>query len=245
MRAVGRSGGSARRPEMPQASRWAGFPHLWLQDPSHCSDDGSCQFTQGLSRRLSERTRATITDRLEGFRKTSEMTALDAKTLQRLRHGLALASAGVSAWPLERMTFEDVATALARSYRRTRRRLPRNWATTSAEDIHEFRKAVVTFRYQIELFEPLWPKVSRTLTNEVQKLRAQLGKSNDLVVLGALTRPRQPLARWRSRLALPIESLRQFHLDRARRLARRLFAETPRSFQKRIGAKSLAPPLSA
>jgi hypothetical protein len=71
----------------------------------------------------------------------------------------------------------------------------------------------------------------------MQKLRVRLGKSNDLVALGALIRPRQPLARWRSGLALPIESRRQFHLIRARRLARRLFAETPRSFRKRIEAK--------
>ena len=94
----------------------------------------------------------------------------------------------------------------------------------------------MTFRYQIELIEPLWPKVWRTFTGEMQKVRLQLGKSNDLVVLGGLTQPNQPLAHWRSRLALPIESQRQFHLNRARMLASRVFAESPRSFQKRIEA---------
>jgi CHAD domain-containing protein len=89
------------------------------------------------------------------------------------------------------MTFEDIATALARSYRRARRRLPHSWATMSAEDVHELQKALVTFRYQIELIEPLGPKVWRTFTDEVQKVRLQLGKSNDLVVLGGLTQPNQ------------------------------------------------------
>jgi CHAD domain-containing protein len=189
---------------------------------------------------ISERTQATIADRLEGIRKTSEIIALDAEALQGLHVGLARASACASAWPLESITFEDIATALAQSYRRARRRLSHSWETMSAEDLHDFRKAVVTFRYQIELIEPLWPKVWRTFTGEVQKLRVQLGKSNDLVVLGGLTQPKQPLAHWRSRLVLPIENQRQFHLNRARILASRMFAESPRSFQKRIEAMSKA-----
>jgi hypothetical protein len=80
----------------------------------------------------------------------------------------------------------------------------------------------------------------RTFAGEVQKLRVQLGKSNDLVVLSRLTQPNQPLAHWRSRLALPIENQRQYHLNRARILASRVFAESPRSFRKRIEAMSKA-----
>jgi CHAD domain-containing protein len=185
---------------------------------------------------ISERTQATIADRLEGIRKTSETIALDAAALQRLRVGLARASASASVWPLERMSFEDVATALTQSYRRARRRLPCSWETASAEDVHKFRKALVTFRYQVELIEPLWPKVWRTYTGEVQKLRLHLGKSNDLIILSGLAQPKQPLAHWRSRLAPRIESQRQFHLNRARILASRVLAESPRSFQKRIEA---------
>ncbi len=185
---------------------------------------------------ISERTRATISDRLEGIRKTSEIIALDAEALQRMHVSLARASACASAWPLERLTFKDIAISLAQSYRRARRRFSHSWETMSAEDVHEFRKAVVTFRYQIELIEPLWPKMWQTFTGEVQKLRVQLGKSNDLVVLGRLTQPKQPLAHWRSRLTRPIEKQRQFHLNRASMLARRVFAESPRSFQKRIEA---------
>ena len=185
---------------------------------------------------ISQRTRTTIADRLEGIRTASEAGALDAEAVRRLHAGLTRALACASAWPLESMTFEDIAAALAQSYRRARRRLPHDWRTASAEDIHEFRKAVVTFRYQIELIEALWPKMWRTFTDEVQKLRVQLGRSNDLVVLGGLTQPKQPLARWRSRLARPIENQRRVHLNRARTLSSRMFAETPQSFQKRIEA---------
>lgn len=193
-----------------------------------------------VARSISQRTQATIADRLEGIRNSSELIALDAETLQHLNAGLARASACASTWPLESMTFEDIAAALAESYSRARRHLSQNWETKSAEDVHEFRKAIVTFRYQITLIEPLWPKMWRTFAGEVQKLRVQLGKSNDLVVLSRLTQPNQPLAHWRSRLALPIENQRQFHLNRARILASRVFAESPRSVRKRIEAMSKA-----
>ncbi len=190
---------------------------------------------------MSKRTEATITERLQGMREASESAELNAEVLQRLRDGLARASACAAAWPLERITFDDIATALGQSYRRARRRLPRRWEDMNSEDmdseeIHEFRKALVTFRYQLDLIAPVWPKVWKAFIGEVQKVRMQIGQSNDLVVLSRLTQPHQALAHWRSRLTPPIESRRRFHLDRARSLASRMFAESPRSFRKRIKA---------
>jgi CHAD domain-containing protein len=185
---------------------------------------------------ISERTQATITDRLEGIRKASESIVRDAEAARRRRDGLARASACASAWPPDHMTFDEIATALTQSYRRARRRLPRSWEAIDSEGVHELRKALVTFRYQLEFIEPLWPRMWRSFTGEVQKVRQQLGKSNDLAVLERMTRPKQPLAHWRSRLMPLIEGQRHFHLDRARMLASRVFSEAPRSFQKRTEA---------
>ena len=58
----------------------------------------------------------------------------------------------------------------------------------------------MTFRYQIEIVAPLWPRFWRMFTSETQKLRTRLGAHNDLPLLERLTEPHQPLARWRSRL---------------------------------------------
>ena len=194
---------------------------------------------------ISKRTEATITERLQGTRETLERTELHAEAIQRLRDGLARASACAAAWPFERITFDDIATALGQSYRRARRRLPHSGddmtsGEMDSEDIHDLRKALVTFRYQLELIAPLWPKVWKAFIGEVQKVRIQLGKSNDLVVLGRLMQPKQPLAHWRSRLTPQIENRRGFHLDRAGSLASRVFAESPRSFRKRIKALAKA-----
>lgn len=185
---------------------------------------------------ISKRTQATMTARLEAIRNTTELIALDAGAAHHRRDSLARAATSASLWPLERITFGDIAAGLTQSYRRVRRRLPHDWEMMTTEEAHDLRKALVTFRYQLELIEQLWPKVWRTFIAEVQRVRLQLGRSNDLVVLRELTQPKQPLAHWRSRLIPLIEDRRHFHLARARMLASRMFAESPRSFQKRIGA---------
>ncbi|MGL5168125.1 MAG: CHAD domain-containing protein [Afipia sp.] len=189
---------------------------------------------------MSKRTEATITGRLQGMREASESAELNAEVIQRLRDGLARASTCAAAWPLEQITFDDIATALGQSYRRARRRLPHRWEDMDSEEIHEFRKALVTFRYQLDLIAPVWPKVWKAFIGEVQRVRMQIGRSNDLVVLSRLTQPQQSLAHWRSRLTPRIETRRRFHLDRARSLASRMFAESPRSFRKRIKAMANA-----
>lgn len=194
---------------------------------------------------MSQRTEATITRRLQETREASEAAQLNAEVHQHLHDGLARASACLASWPLERISFEDIVTALAQSYRGARRRLPREWDDTNPEAIHDFRKAIVAFRYHLDLIAPLWPKVWRAFIDEVQKLRMQLGRSNDLVALSLLTQPNQPLAHWRSRLTPPIESRRRFHLERARLLSGRVFAESPRSFRKRIEALAKAAAASA
>lgn len=189
---------------------------------------------------MSKRTEATITQRLQQTREASEAAQLHTEAHQRLADVLTRATACLANWPLERSSLEDIVTALAQSYRRARRRLPRKWEDTDPEALHDFRKAVVAFRYQLDLIAPLWPKVWHAFIDEVQRLRLQLGRSNDLVALSLLMQPKQLLAHWRSRLTPPIESRRRFHLARARLLAGRVFAESPRSFRKRIQALARA-----
>ena len=61
-----------------------------------------------------------------------------------------------------------------------RRRQPDDWSQATDEDLHELRKAVVALRYQIEFVEDLWPRMLRIFASELQRLRSQLGKANDL-----------------------------------------------------------------
>lgn len=183
---------------------------------------------------ISKRTFATITNRLEQVQKSSETAVHNAKSIQHIRDGVVHASNCAAAWPLEDIKLEKIIIGLTRSYRRARRRLPSSWTKVSPDEIHRFRKALVTFHYQLELIEPLWPKVSRRIIKQLQRVRLQLGKSNDLVILSQLMRPKKPMASWRSRLTPLIEGQKRFHIKQAEVLVGRLFLESPRSFQKRF-----------
>jgi CHAD domain-containing protein len=93
---------------------------------------------------------------------------------------------------------------------------------------------VVVHRYQMELAIPLWPKIGRAWVAEAQKLRDRLGRHQDLAVLKSYVAPHRPLAPWRSRLAPLIAARQAEHAAAAARIARRLFAEKPKAFQRRL-----------
>jgi CHAD domain-containing protein len=185
---------------------------------------------------LSPRSLATLRHRLAEMQRRAELSALTGDKREQLRDALATASARIEQWPLDGVAFPDVTARLAWSYRRARRRAPDDWSTAEVEALHELRQCVVEHRYQMELVVPLWPRVGRLWVEEAQRLRDRLGACQDLAVLARMIAPHAPLARWRSRLAPMIAARRAVHIEHARRLARRLFAERPRAFRARLEA---------
>jgi CHAD domain-containing protein len=142
----------------------------------------------------------------------------------------------VERWPLHLVTFDQVAEQLTRFYREVRRMIPANWTAADAEELHELRKRVVIHRYQMDIVEPLWPRFGKMWTGEAQRLRDRLGRHQDMLMLESLTAPRQPLARWRSRLVDGIAERRAAHVAASARLAARLFVEKPGTFRRRLAA---------
>ncbi len=155
---------------------------------------------------------------------------------EKLTRYLDYATLSVERWPLEAIDFDAVADGLTATYRRARQLMPDDWQTVDPEHLHELRRRVVEHRHQMDLIEPLWPRLGRVWGEEAQRLRNQLGACQDLAVLADFTAPHHPLAPWRSRLAPLIEGRRTAHLKTAARLAGRLFAEKPRAFRTRIEA---------
>jgi CHAD domain-containing protein len=183
---------------------------------------------------LSARTRATLRSRLEAIEKAAEAAALTDDLRIHMRDALDHAAAAEHGWPLDQVAFGALADGLAASYGRARNAIPRNWATAPPETMHRFRQRVVVHRYQMELAVPLWPKIGRVWVAEAQKLRDRLGHYQDLTVLRNFTAPLQPLAHWRSRL-IPLIAARQAeHAAAAERVARRIFAEKPKAFRRRL-----------
>jgi CHAD domain-containing protein len=185
---------------------------------------------------LSKRSLATMRGRIEEAKRAAQTTTLTPELRGELDVSLARAGQAIDHWPLAHVTFAQLARELARHYRRARRTMPAAWAQAKAEELHELRQRVVEHRYQMELVEPLWPRLGKLWVAEAQRLRERLGSHQDLVLLGRATAPHQPLAPWRSRLAPMIDQRRAKHVAAAQRLARRLFAERPKAFRRRIEA---------
>jgi CHAD domain-containing protein len=178
----------------------------------------------------------TIRDRLTELKDAAEQQGFSQGTRERLSRYLDYATLSLDRWPLKAIDFDTVADGLNSTYRRARQLLPDNWPETDAEHLHDLRRRVVEHRHQMDLMEPLWPRLGQVWAEEAQRLRNRLGACQDLAVLASLSGPHQPLAPWRSRLAPVIEARRNAHLKAAARLAGRLFAEKPKAFRRRIAA---------
>jgi CHAD domain-containing protein len=185
---------------------------------------------------IAPRTVATIRSRLEATRSETEAAILTAPRRIAIGEALCAADAAIDRWPVDAITFEEITDELAAGYRRARRLVPDDWPAAGPDELHELRQRVVEHRYQMELVEPLWPRLGRLWVDEAQRLRNRLGAFNDLALLATLTAPHRPLARWRSRLAPVLAARQAGHRRASARLAARLFAESPRAFRRRLNA---------
>jgi CHAD domain-containing protein len=186
--------------------------------------------------RVPARASAAISDRLAALRASAEAVSLTPERKAQIDGMWSRAAAAIDRWPLARFDRTEAARQLAASYRRVRKAMPDDWLKASPEALHKLRQRVVEHRYQMELAEPLWPKIMRVWVSEAQRLRDRLGAHHDLVILQHLTEPHQPLSRWRSQLSPLIAGRQAAHATGAKRLAGRMFAETPKAFQRRLAA---------
>jgi CHAD domain-containing protein len=179
---------------------------------------------------LTPKIRASIED----LRRQAEGSALTAEIRTRIDGYLRRASRSAHRWQIKNVKSSDIAKSIKKTYRRARRRLPDDWGNASGDELHELRRRVIEYRYQMELAAPLWPRLAKSAIDEAQRLRDRLGRYQDLTVLAALTEPHRPLASWRSRLAPLIAERQALHLKHAARLGRRLFAARPKAFHRRL-----------
>ena len=186
--------------------------------------------------RLSTRSRAAIVEKLAQLGTSAEAASLTPERKARINQMWSRTGSAIERWPIGRFDRLEAATQLAATYRRACDSIPDDWSKASPDALHRLRQRVVEHRYQMELVDSLWPKLMRLWVLEAQRLRDRLGAHQDLVVLRRLTDPHQPLARWRSRLALRIAERQAVHVATARRLAGRLFAERPKAFRQRLAS---------
>jgi CHAD domain-containing protein len=185
---------------------------------------------------LSPRTNASIRGRLDEIRLGAEAATLTQAVRARLIIALENTVTTIDGWPVDQITFADLARELAKTYRLVRKDAPEDWRAAEPEVLHELRSRVVAHRYQMELVVPLWPKFGRVWVAEAQRLRDRLGSFQDLSVLHDFTKPHAALAPWRSRLVPLILARQAVHAKAAQRIGGRLLAEKPKAFRRRLEA---------
>src|SRR5262249_28156622 len=141
-----------------------------------------------------------IRSRVTEMRDAAEAKSFTKTMRDRLSRYFDYGTLSLERWPLKAIDFDIVTDGLTSTYRRARPLLRDSWPNAEAEHWPDLRRRVVEHRHQMDLVDPLWPRLGKVWAEEAQRLRNQLGSCQDLAVLANLTEPNQPLAPWRSRL---------------------------------------------
>lgn len=160
--------------------------------------------------------------------------------LERVREALRDARKRAKKWKLDDPDgFAAVEGGLRKTYGRARDAMEDAIDEPTMESMHEWRKRVKYNRYHTRLLRGSWPSLLEPMRNEVKRLTDLLGDEHDLAVLRELLTNEADtfggLDRVQPLLGL-IDARRKELQAWAAPLGRRLFAEKPKPYAKRMKA---------
>lgn len=141
-------------------------------------------------------------------------------------------------WPLDDEGFSSAAAGLRRIHGRGRSAMDAAFEQGDDESWHDWRKRVKDLWYALRILAPIAPGQLKGMVDEADELSDVLGDHNDLAVLGealdehAATLDPGQVALVRAALERRRDELRLAAVP----LGRRLYAESPRRFAKRLGS---------
>ena len=161
-----------------------------------------------------------------------------------LADALAAAAGRAAAWPVERSDPSTLRKGATRAYRRGRKAFAAAERDPSAERLHEWRKGVKDLWYHQRLLRDIWKEPMKAYAGECDRLGELLGDDHDLAALAdALAHPGSaPPSVDRERLLELIAARREELQAEAREIGRRVYAEKPKAFARRLGAYLAAAP---
>ena len=140
-------------------------------------------------------------------------------------------------WPLDDLTWKNVCSAGAKSYRRGRNALDRALKKPNAKCMHAWRQEVKQLWYQLRLLQPLNRVVLEKIAADAKTLGQLLGCDRDYAFLLERFDEKQPeteLRKERADLGKLIRKRGRRLQRNATELGRRFYAEPPKAFAKRI-----------
>jgi CHAD domain-containing protein len=193
---------------------------------------------------LDERTKAALTQALSAEAADSDSREGDDP---RARASIEVVAgrAAIERWGLDGSGWDVIEDGLARIYARGRARLDDVVANPSDQNVHEWRKRVKDLWYHLRIIVRVWPEVMEGVADQAHELSDLLGDHHDLTVL----RDHVGLRVVHDQVTpggdgVGVEDFRRLSnlvmrrqdelLARSIPLGRRLYAEKPNAFCKRM-----------
>jgi CHAD domain-containing protein len=139
--------------------------------------------------------------------------------------------------PVDGLTFDDLIPGARRTYREGRRRFAEARSKDTSEAYHDWRKAVQRHFRQMGLLGALWPDVMSAHATAARDLSQTIGEEHDLALLAIwVGGPDAPpeVAAVAKRVVAHLDKRCAMLRRRACREGRRVFAETPKAFARRL-----------
>lgn len=158
---------------------------------------------------------------------------------QALVERLRAAAARVDQWPLEGADWDALREGATRGYARGGSAFEAALEQPTVERLHAWRKRAKDLWYHERLLSEAWPAVLHAHGEEAHALAELLGDDHDLALLRArleqgIELPVGPAVDLDA-LERLIDERRGELLEQAERLGRRLYAERPKAFRRRLG----------
>lgn len=162
--------------------------------------------------------------------------AMRGKNKDRIGQAIEAIKAGRDAigdWPPLTDSWALVGPGLSRSYGDGREAMKQVPADPSAENVHEWRKRAKDLWYQLRIVRDAWPELLGATVDQAHALTDFLGDHHDLAVLADDLQTREDFGD-RGTFETAIAKRQEELLEAALRIGRRLYAEKPKAFERRI-----------
>jgi CHAD domain-containing protein len=183
----------------------------------------------GLPGEAVEAWRKILVRDCEAATDTPRSEALAAEAIAEIEAGLE----EVRGWDLSGDSWKTIDGALTRSYRRGRK-ATKTAPSGSEDDLHEWRKRAKDLWYALRILSGTWPGPLEAAAEEAHALSELLGDHHDLAVLAEDLGQRN-LGQLETQVLAAAIARRQEELaEEAAALGRRLYAERPADFSRRL-----------
>jgi CHAD domain-containing protein len=139
----------------------------------------------------------------------------------------------IGRWPLRTDSWALVGPGLSTSYKDGRKAMKRVLTDSSAENVHEWRKRAKDLWYQLQIVRDAWPQPLGATVDQADELADLLGDHHDLALLADDLQARDDLGD-RGAFENAIAKRQHELLEAALGIGRRLYAEKPKAFRRRL-----------